>query len=50
MQIERRTLGPNDVLLDILNSAICHSDVHHVYDDWGTLVYGSSCGRSWGIL
>jgi alcohol dehydrogenase (NADP+) len=27
-QIERRALGPRDVLLDVLNSGICHSDIH----------------------
>lgn len=35
MQIERRALGPNDVLLDILYCGICHSDIHTVNDDWG---------------
>lgn len=28
LQIQRRPLGPNDVLLDVLFCGICHSDVH----------------------
>jgi alcohol dehydrogenase (NADP+) len=33
------------VLLDILYCAICHSDIHHVYDDWGTQVYPTVPGH-----
>lgn len=33
--IERRALGPNDVLLDILYAGICHSEIHTVRGDWG---------------
>lgn len=36
MQIQRRALGPRDVLIDILYAGICHSDVHTVRGDWGT--------------
>lgn len=35
MSIQRRALGANDVLLDILYAGICHSDVHTVRGDWG---------------
>lgn len=35
LTIERRALGPHDVLLDILYCGICHSDIHHIHDDWG---------------
>lgn len=28
MNIERRAVGPNDVLIDILYCGICHSDIH----------------------
>jgi Alcohol dehydrogenase GroES-like domain len=45
MQIERRALLPDDVLLDILYCAICHSDIHHVYDDWGRQVYPTVPGH-----
>lgn len=33
--IERRELQPNDVLIDIKYSGICHSDIHSAYDEWG---------------
>ena len=32
--IERRDLGPNDVLIDIQYTGICHSDIHHVRGEW----------------
>lgn len=34
INIQRRTLGPNDVLLDVLYCGICHSDIHQVRDEW----------------
>ena len=34
MEIERRAVGPNDVLLDVLYCGICHSDIHTVRDEW----------------
>lgn len=33
--IERRELRPDDVLIDIHYSGICHSDIHSAYDEWG---------------
>jgi len=33
--IERRELGPSDVLIDIVYAGICHSDIHHARSDWG---------------
>lgn len=33
--IERRALRPDDVEIDILFCGVCHSDVHHVRNDWG---------------
>jgi uncharacterized zinc-type alcohol dehydrogenase-like protein len=33
--IERREVGPRDVLIDILYSGVCHSDVHQARDEWG---------------
>ncbi|MCG3143478.1 MAG: NADP-dependent alcohol dehydrogenase C 1 [Gammaproteobacteria bacterium] len=35
MTIQRRALGADDVLLDILYAGICHSDVHTARGDWG---------------
>ncbi|WP_423822938.1 NAD(P)-dependent alcohol dehydrogenase [Salinisphaera sp. SPP-AMP-43] len=33
--ISRRAPGRNDVVIDILYSSICHSDIHTVRADWG---------------
>ncbi|RSN66799.1 NAD(P)-dependent alcohol dehydrogenase [Actinomadura sp. WAC 06369] len=33
--IERRDVGPNDVLIKIEYAGICHSDIHTVNGDWG---------------
>lgn len=33
--IERREVGPNDVLIEIRYAGICHSDIHTVNGDWG---------------
>jgi len=38
-QIERRALGPRDVLLDVLYSGICHSDIHTARSEWGASTY-----------
>lgn len=32
--IERRQLRPNDVLIDIKFSGVCHSDIHSAYGEW----------------
>ena len=36
---ERRDPGPKDVVVDILYSGICHSDIHQVRDEWGGSMY-----------
>ncbi|MGY2876250.1 alcohol dehydrogenase (NADP+) [Marmoricola sp. URHA0025 HA25] len=33
--IERREVGPRDVLIEIEYAGICHSDIHTVRGDWG---------------
>ncbi len=33
--IERRDLGPRDVLIDIRFAGICHSDIHTARGEWG---------------
>ncbi len=33
--IERRAVGPNDVLIEVTHAGICHSDIHTVNGDWG---------------
>jgi uncharacterized zinc-type alcohol dehydrogenase-like protein len=37
--IERREVGPKDVLISIAYSGICHSDIHTVRGDWGPVQY-----------
>lgn len=36
---ERRNLREYDVLVDILFSGVCHSDLHQVRDEWGGSLY-----------
>ena len=36
---ERRDLQQHDVLVDILFSGVCHSDLHQVRDEWGGSIY-----------
>ncbi|MEO8967096.1 MAG: NAD(P)-dependent alcohol dehydrogenase [Solirubrobacteraceae bacterium] len=33
--IERRDLGPKDVMIKIAYAGICHSDIHTAHNDWG---------------
>ena len=35
VQIERRDLGPKDVLIKIAFAGICHSDIHTGREEWG---------------
>lgn len=37
--IERRALGPRDVLIDIAYAGICHSDIHTARNEWGGAGY-----------
>ncbi|MFZ2178756.1 MAG: NAD(P)-dependent alcohol dehydrogenase [Rhodococcus sp. (in: high G+C Gram-positive bacteria)] len=37
--IERRELGPLDVLIEIRYAGICHSDIHTARGEWGTPHY-----------
>ena len=36
---ERRDLREHDVLVEILFSGVCHSDLHQVRDEWGGSIY-----------
>jgi alcohol dehydrogenase (NADP+) len=38
-QFERRDLREHDVLIDILFSGVCHSDLHQARDEWGGSMY-----------
>ena len=35
----RRALGPDDVLVEIVYSGICHSDIHQVREEWGEAIF-----------
>ncbi|BCT77935.1 dehydrogenase [Sinomonas cyclohexanicum] len=37
--IERRDLGPHDVLIEVKYAGICHSDIHTVRGEWGPQRY-----------
>lgn len=37
MRIQRRTLGPHDVLIDVLYAGICHSDIHTARNEWSAI-------------
>jgi uncharacterized zinc-type alcohol dehydrogenase-like protein len=37
--IERRDLGPHDVLIKIAYAGICHSDIHTARGEWGQAIY-----------
>jgi alcohol dehydrogenase (NADP+) len=43
--IERRELGPYDVLIDIKYCGICHSDIHTVRGEWGETPYPLAPGH-----
>lgn len=38
-EFDRRPVKDNDILIDILYSGICHSDIHTVKGDWGPTPY-----------
>lgn len=38
-ELERRELRPHDVLVEILYSGVCHSDLHQARDEWGGSMY-----------
>ncbi|NAZ82816.1 alcohol dehydrogenase catalytic domain-containing protein [Kineococcus sp. R8] len=39
LTVERRDLGPHDVLIDIKFAGICHSDIHTARGEWGATNY-----------
>ncbi|WP_436536822.1 NAD(P)-dependent alcohol dehydrogenase [Actinoplanes sp. HUAS TT8] len=43
--IERRDLGPRDVLIEIRYAGICHSDIHTVRGEWGEVPYPLTVGH-----
>ncbi|MEO5921258.1 MAG: NAD(P)-dependent alcohol dehydrogenase [Pseudolysinimonas sp.] len=43
--IERRDVGPDDVLIEIAYAGICHSDIHTVRGEWGPIQYPQVVGH-----
>ncbi|XVV17649.1 NAD(P)-dependent alcohol dehydrogenase [Actinoplanes sp. CA-131856] len=43
--IERRDLGPKDILIEIRYAGICHSDIHTVRGEWGDVPYPLTVGH-----
>lgn len=43
--IERRDLGPHDVLIEIRYAGICHSDIHTARGEWGEVTYPMVVGH-----
>jgi uncharacterized zinc-type alcohol dehydrogenase-like protein len=38
-EFKRHAVGDNDVLIEILYAGICHSDLHHAWEDWRKETY-----------
>lgn len=45
MTIERRSLQPKDIEIDILYCGVCHSDLHTARNDWGGTKYPAVPGH-----
>lgn len=43
--IERRDVGPDDVLIEVRYAGICHSDIHTVRGEWGPQQYPLAPGH-----
>ncbi|GAA1511356.1 putative zinc-type alcohol dehydrogenase-like protein [Agromyces terreus] len=43
--IERRDVGPTDVLIAIRYAGVCHSDIHTVRGEWGQIAYPQVVGH-----
>lgn len=43
--IERRDVGPKDVLIEIKFAGICHSDIHTAREEWGEVSYPLTPGH-----
>ena len=39
LNINRREVGPHDVLIEILYCGVCHSDLHQIRDEWSGSIY-----------
>src|SRR6476620_12701749 len=39
---ERRDVGPNDIMIDIADAGICHSDIHAAKNEWEDVGMGTT--------
>lgn len=37
--LERRDVGPHDILIKISHCGVCHSDIHQARDEWGGSIF-----------
>lgn len=44
-KLERRDVGPHDILIEIAYAGICHSDIHTVRGEWGPVQYPLTVGH-----
>lgn len=45
LEIERRSVGPDDVQIEILYCGVCHSDLHTARNEWKNTLYPSVPGH-----
>jgi len=45
IKFQRRVLGPKDVAIRIHYCGVCHSDIHTIHGDWGTIQYPQIVGH-----
>jgi uncharacterized zinc-type alcohol dehydrogenase-like protein len=45
MDVERPMIKDNEVIINVLYSGVCHSDIHQVANDWGNTRYPSVPGH-----
>lgn len=45
LEIERRDVGPHDVMIAIRYAGICHSDIHTIRGEWGEIAYPQVVGH-----
>lgn len=38
-EFTRHAIGDDDILIETMYASICHSDLHHVHEDWGNEEY-----------
>ncbi|WP_119697703.1 NAD(P)-dependent alcohol dehydrogenase [Microbacterium halotolerans] len=45
LEIERRDVGPHDVMIAIRYAGVCHSDIHTIRGEWGPIAYPQVVGH-----